>query len=69
MKTVFITGTSTGIGKATAKLFQAKGWHVIATMRTPGKETELRKLENVTILPLDVTDLAQIKEPVVCRVC
>jgi len=64
MKTVFITGTSTGIGKATAKLFQAKGWNVIATMRTPEKETELRKLENVTILPLDVTDLAQIKDTV-----
>jgi len=64
MQTIFITGTSTGIGKATAKLFQSKGWRVIATMRKPEKETELTKLENVTVLPLDVTNLEQIKSTV-----
>lgn len=61
MKTIFITGASSGIGKATAKLFQSKGWHVIATMRTPEKEQELSQLENVSLLPLDVTDPAQIQ--------
>lgn len=60
MKTIFITGASSGIGKATAKLFQAKGWKVIATMRTPERETELTVLENVIILPLDVTNDEQI---------
>lgn len=60
MKTIFITGTSSGIGKSTAKLFQAKGWNVIATMRKPENETELSQLENVTLFPLDVTNLAQI---------
>ena len=64
MKTIFITGSSTGLGKATAKLFQAKGWHVVATMRTPEKETELNKLDNVTLLPLDVADVKQIKDTV-----
>lgn len=64
MKTIFITGASSGIGKATARLFQAKGWKVIATMRTPEKETELTMLENVTILPLDVTNNAQIQSTV-----
>lgn len=64
MKTIFITGTSSGIGKATVKLFQAKGWNVIATMRRPENETELSQLENVTLLPLDVTNLAQIKSTV-----
>ena len=63
-KTIFITGASSGLGKATAKLFQSKGWNVIATMRNPEKETELTQLENVTLLPLDVTNLAQIKETV-----
>nr|CAA9485816.1 MAG: Short-chain dehydrogenase/reductase SDR? [uncultured Segetibacter sp.] len=63
-KTIFITGTSTGLGKATAKLFHSKGWHVIATMRNPERETELTQLENVTLLPLDVTDLKQIKSTV-----
>jgi len=60
-KTIFITGASAGMGKATAKLFQSKGWQVIATMRDPDKETELIKLNNVTVIKLDVTDPEQIK--------
>ncbi|KGO92360.1 SDR family oxidoreductase [Flavobacterium subsaxonicum] len=63
-KTIFITGASAGLGKATAKLFQANGWNVIATMRNPEKETELTQLENVTLLPLDVTNPEQIKTTV-----
>lgn len=63
-KTIFITGASSGLGKAAAKLFQSKGWNVIATMRHPEKETALGQLENVTLLPLDVTNSAQIKETV-----
>jgi len=63
-KTIFITGASAGLGKATTKLFQAKGWNVIATMRNPEKETELNQLENVTLLPLDVTNPGQIKTTV-----
>lgn len=63
-KTIFITGASAGLGKATAKLFQSKGWNIIATMRNPEKEAELIQLENVTILPLDVTDSNQIKKTV-----
>lgn len=55
-QTVLITGSSTGIGKATAKWFQAKGWNVIATMRSPQKETELTQLDNVLVTRLDVTD-------------
>lgn len=61
MKTIFITGASTGLGKATALLFQAKGWRVIATMRHPEKETELSRLANITLLPLDVTSAEQIE--------
>jgi NAD(P)-dependent dehydrogenase (short-subunit alcohol dehydrogenase family) len=60
MKTIFITGASAGLGKATAKLFQSNGWKVIATMRSPEKETELNQLDNVTLLPLDVTNIEQI---------
>lgn len=63
-KTIFITGASSGLGKATAKLFQSNGWNVIATMRNTEKETELSQLENVTLLPLDVTNLEQIQETV-----
>lgn len=64
MKTIFITGASTGLGKATAKLFHQNGWNVIATMRQPEKDTELAQLDNVTLLPLDVTDPDQINSTV-----
>ncbi len=64
MKTVFITGASTGLGKAAARLFQNKGWKVIATMRNPDADTELASLENVTVLPLDVTNPEQIRSTV-----
>lgn len=64
MKTIFITGASTGLGKAAAILFHQKGWKVIATMRQPEKATELSRLENVTLLPLDVTNPAQINTTV-----
>lgn len=61
MKTIFITGSSSGLGKATVKLFAAKGWRVIATMRQPDEESELSQLDKVILLPLDVTDPEQIK--------
>jgi NAD(P)-dependent dehydrogenase (short-subunit alcohol dehydrogenase family) len=35
MKTVLITGASSGIGKATALLFASRGWKIIAGMRNP----------------------------------
>ena len=55
-KVILITGASSGIGKETARYFTANGWSVIATMRSPDKETELKKLENVWVLKLDVQD-------------
>jgi len=61
-KTIFITGSSTGLGRATALLFASKGWKVIATMRNPASETELQKVAGVTVMPLDVRDPAQIAE-------
>lgn len=60
MKSIVITGSSSGIGKATAKYFAEQGWKVAATMRTPSKETELTEIENVSIYQLDVTDQASI---------
>ncbi len=64
MKTVFITGTSSGIGKSTAKLFQKKGWNVIATMRNPEKEKELTAIGNIIVLKLDVNDIGSIKNSI-----
>jgi NAD(P)-dependent dehydrogenase (short-subunit alcohol dehydrogenase family) len=54
MKTVLITGSSSGYGLETARYFHAQGWNVIATMRTP-REDILPRSERMHILPLDVT--------------
>lgn len=62
--TILITGSSSGIGKVTAQLFAQRGWNVIATMRSPEKETELVDLPNVLVTRLDVTDSASIAEAV-----
>ena len=61
-KTIFITGASSGIGKETAKLFQTKGWNVVATMRNPAQETELNQLPNVWVTRLDVLDQESIRQ-------
>ena len=54
MKTILITGCSSGYGLETARHFQARGWQVIATMRTP--RAELFPLSGrLRVLPLDVT--------------
>jgi len=59
-KTIFITGSSSGLGRATAKLFASKGWKVIATMRNPEKETELKNISGVALMALDITNPKQI---------
>jgi len=54
MKTVLITGCSSGYGLETARHFHAKGWQVIATMRTP-REDILPQSDRMRMLALDVT--------------
>ena len=63
-KTIFITGSSSGLGRAAAKLFASRGWTVLATMRSPDKEKDLATLPNVVLLPLDITDPDQITRAV-----
>ena len=58
--TIFITGASSGIGKATAVYFHAQGWNVVATMRSPDSAAELGQLDNVLVTRLDVLDRASI---------
>lgn len=54
MKTVLITGCSSGYGLETARYFHSQGWNVVATMRTP-REDVLPRSERLRVLPLDVT--------------
>ncbi len=54
MKTVLITGCSSGYGLETARRFHAEGWNVVATMRTP-REGVLPESERLRVLALDVT--------------
>jgi len=55
MKTVLITGCSSGYGLATARHFLDRGWQVIATMRTP-REDVLPTSEHLRVLALDITE-------------
>lgn len=54
-KTIFITGTSSGLGRLTAIHFAKNGWNVAATMRSPEKETELTAFPQLKVFKLDVT--------------
>ena len=55
MKTVLITGCSSGYGLETARHFHEHGWTVIATMRQPGN-SRLSASDRIRVLELDVTD-------------
>ena len=55
-KTIVITGASSGIGKATARLFLDKGWNVVATMRNPAAEKDLKEQARLKLIGLDVQD-------------
>ncbi|WP_326725847.1 MULTISPECIES: SDR family oxidoreductase [unclassified Streptomyces] len=54
MKTVLITGTSSGYGRETALHFHSQGWNVIATMRTP-RSGVLPDSDRLRVVELDVT--------------
>lgn len=54
MKTVLITGCSSGYGLETARHFLAQGWAVVATMRAPRQDI-LPRDERLRLLALDVT--------------
>lgn len=63
-KTVLITGTSSGVGRATAKYFAKNGWNVIAAQRNIVNKGELQKFENVFFVSLDLTDKDSIKNAI-----
>ena len=62
-KTIWITGGSTGIGKALAIKFASKGWNVAVSARRAELLNELsNSYENISSFPLDVTNKEKCKE-------
>ena len=59
-KKIWITGASSGIGKAVAEKFAAEGWKVAVSARRRELLQELAKNENIVSFPLDVTEQTQI---------
>ena len=67
MTTVLITGTSTGIGLATALAFGRAGHRVVATMRNPAgapalAEAAARERLDITVIPMDVDTDASVRD-------
>ena len=63
MKTILITGCSSGFGLETARYFLDRDWRVVATMRTPRQDV-LPRSDNLQVLALDVTDPDSIRRAV-----
>ncbi|MDX1631498.1 MAG: SDR family oxidoreductase [Thermoanaerobaculia bacterium] len=61
-QTVLITGSSSGIGEATARRFLQEGWNVAATMRRPGEAPKWMWSEGIVPLRLDVTEEDTIRD-------
>ena len=60
-KKIWITGASSGIGKALAEKFASEGWKVAASARRKEILNEMSSHENIFSYPLDVTNQDQIK--------
>jgi len=62
-KNVWITGASSGIGKALAIKFSTEGWHVAASARRENLLQDLNKTNsNIHSFPLDVKDESRAKK-------
>lgn len=67
-RTLLITGTSTGIGLATAVAAARAGWRTIATLRDPSRAGALREAATSAGVELDIRRLDVTDEAAVTRV-
>ena len=63
-KTILITGTSSGIGRATALYFAERGWNVAATMRNPRMADPVLQHPQISLFALDVTNADSIAQAI-----
>ncbi len=63
-KTILITGSSSGIGRATAQYFSQNGWNVAATMRKPENEKEIKESSSMKLYRLDVQNEDSIQKSI-----
>lgn len=63
MKTILITGCSSGFGLEIARYFLARDWNVVATMRTPRADL-FEASDRLRVVPLDVTDADSIRKAI-----
>ena len=61
-KKIWITGASSGIGKAVAEKFAKEGWKVAVSARREEILNEMSKNENIFSFPLDVTSFDNCKD-------
>lgn len=61
VKTAVVTGASTGIGRATARMLKARGWRVFPTARNPQDLEKLRE-EGFEPVALDLADTDSVAE-------
>src|SRR5271156_5651003 len=63
-KTILITGSSSGIGRATALYFAEKGWNVAATLRDPLQADPALQHPQISLFALDVTNPDSIAQAI-----
>ena len=61
-KKIWITGASSGIGKALAEKFASEGWRVAVSARRKEILDEMANNKNISSYPLDVTNQKQISD-------
>ena len=59
--TILITGCSSGIGLASARMLRERGWRVFATARTNDDLDRLRNAERLEAVPIELTDPASVE--------
>jgi NAD(P)-dependent dehydrogenase (short-subunit alcohol dehydrogenase family) len=59
-RSILITGCSTGIGLASARMLKGRGWRVLATARKPEDLVRLERDEGVEALPIELSNLASV---------